>query len=155
MTAERLHTLQPQTRAIIDQVPAASNVEYYAGIVEEHALRRRLLRVGGDLGTYATAMDEPISQVLDRSEQAVFGVSERRIGDGLAPIDPLLGPAIEKAEELNRLGAEVTGVPTGFRDLDRKLAGLHPMNLLIIAAFGINALLLFVPWQGERGSEAK
>ncbi len=119
---------------LIDAVPAASNVEYYAGIVEEHALRRRLMRVGGDLGTYATAMDEPISQVLDRSEQAVFTVSERRIGDGLAPIDPLLGPAIERAEELNRLGAEVTGIPTGFRDLDNKLAGLHPTNLLIIAA---------------------
>ncbi|MDJ0960495.1 MAG: replicative DNA helicase [Acidimicrobiia bacterium] len=119
---------------LIDTVPAASNVEYYAGIVEEHALRRRLMRVGGDLGTFATAMDEPISQVLDRSEQAVFTVSERRIGDGLAPIDPLLGPAIEKAEELNRLGAEVTGIPTGFRDLDNKLAGLHPTNLLIIAA---------------------
>jgi len=119
---------------LIDGVPAASNIEYYAGIVEEHALRRRLMRVGGDIGGFATQMSEPINQVLDRSEQAVFGVSERRVGDGLAPIDPLLGPAIEKAEELNRLGAEITGIPTGFRDLDRKLAGLHPMNLLIVAA---------------------
>ena len=118
---------------LIGAVPTASNVEYYAEIVEEHALRRRLLRVGGDIGTLASSMDQPIVEVLDRSEQAVFAVSERRVGDGLAPIDPLLGPAIEQAEELNRQGLEITGTPTGFRDLDRKLAGLHPTNLLIIA----------------------
>jgi replicative DNA helicase len=119
---------------LIDAVPTASNVEYYAGIVEEHALRRRLLRVGGDIGSLASTMDQPIAEVLDRSEQAVFAVSERRVGDGLALIDPLLGPAIERAEELNRQGLEITGTPMGFRDLDRKLAGLHPTNLLIIAA---------------------
>jgi replicative DNA helicase len=83
--------------------------------------------------------------VLDRSEQEVFLVSERRIGEGLAPIDPLLGPAIEKAEELQRVGSEVTGIPTGYRDLDRKLAGLHDTNLIIIAArpsMGKSALAL-------------
>ncbi len=119
---------------LIDSVPTASNIEYYADIVEEHALRRRLLRTGGDIAGLATTMDDPIGQVLDRAEQSVFAVSERRIGEGLAPIDPLLGPAIERAEELNRLGSEVTGVSTGFRDLDRKLAGLHPANLVVIAA---------------------
>jgi replicative DNA helicase len=120
--------------ALIDAVPTASNVDYYAGIVEEHALRRRLLRVGGHLGGLAGAMEEPISEVLDKAEQAVFAVSERRVGEGLAPIDPLLGPAIEKAEELNRRGDEVTGIPTGYRDLDTKLAGLHPTNFLVVAA---------------------
>jgi replicative DNA helicase len=119
---------------LLDSVPTASNIEHYAGIVEEHALRRRLQRVGGDVTQLATRMDDDIASVLDRAEQSVFAVSERRIGDGLAPIDPLLGPAIERAEELNRRGSEVTGLPTGFRDLDRKLAGLHPSNLLIVAA---------------------
>ena len=118
---------------LINAVPTTSNIEYYAEIVEEYALRRRLLRVGGDIGTLASAMDQPITEVLDRSEQAVFAVSERRVGDGLAPIDPLLAPAIERAEELNRQGLDVTGTPTGFRDLDGKLSGLHPTNLLIVA----------------------
>ena len=119
---------------LIDAVPTASNIEYYAEIVEEHALRRRLMRVGGDIGSLASTMDQPIVNVLDRAEQSVFAVSERRVGDGLAPIDPLLGPAIERAEELNRNGLEITGTPTGFRDLDRKLAGLHPTNLVILAS---------------------
>ncbi|MGD2052273.1 MAG: replicative DNA helicase [Acidimicrobiia bacterium] len=119
---------------VLDSVPTASNVEHYATIVEEHALRRRLMRAGGEVGSLATAVDQPIGDVLDRAEQAVFAVSERRVGDGLELIDPLLGPAIERAEELNRRGADVTGIPTGFRDLDRELAGLHPSNLVVIAA---------------------
>jgi len=79
-------------------------------------------------------MTEPIADVVDRSEQAVYAVAERRVGDGLAPIDSLLGPAIEKAEDLQRRGSEVTGIPTGYRDLDRKLAGLHRTNMIVIAA---------------------
>jgi replicative DNA helicase len=118
---------------LIDAVPTTSNIEHYAAIVEEHALRRRLMRVGGDIGKLATEVDQPISEVLDRAEQSVFAVSEKRVGEGLALIDPLLGPAIERAEELHRSGAEVTGVSTGLRDLDRKLAGLHPSNLIVIA----------------------
>ncbi len=120
--------------ALSDAVPTASNIAHYVAIVEEHALRRRLLRAGGDIGTLATAVDQPIAEVLDLAEQTVYGVAERRVGDGLALIDPLLFPAIERAEELSQLGAEITGIGTGFRDLDRKLAGLHPTNLVIIAA---------------------
>ncbi len=119
---------------LIDQVPTTSNIEHYSAIVEEHALRRRLMRAGGDVVSIATATETAINDVLDQAEQAVFAVAERRVGDGLAPIDPLLGPAIEQAEERNRLGREVTGISTGFRDLDRKLAGLHPTNLVIVAA---------------------
>ncbi len=119
---------------LIDQVPTTSNIEHYSAIVEEHALRRRLMRAGGDVVSIATATETAINDVLDQAEQAVFAVAERRVGDGLAPIDPLLGPAIEQAEERNRLGREVTGISTGFRDVDRKLAGLHPTNLVIVAA---------------------
>ncbi|MDJ0665151.1 MAG: replicative DNA helicase [Acidimicrobiia bacterium] len=118
---------------LIDAVPATSNIEHYAAIVEEHALRRRLLRVGGDIGKLATEVDQPIAEVVDRAEQSVYAVSEKRVGEGLAPIDPLLGPAIERAEELHRHGHEVTGAATGLRDLDRKLAGLHPGNFIVIA----------------------
>mgnify|MGYP001813619923 FL=1 len=119
---------------LIDMVPTTSNMEYYSSIVEEHALRRRLMRVGGDIGVIAGEMTQPIDEVVDKAEQAVFAVAERHVGDGLQAIDDLLGPAIEQAEELQRNGSEVTGVSTGFRDLDRKLAGLHPGNLVVVAA---------------------
>jgi replicative DNA helicase len=130
---------------LIDMVPSTSNAEYYAGIVEEHSLRRRLMRVGGDIGVFATQMAEPIQDIVDKAEQSVFAVAERQVGDGLQVIDDLLGPAIEKAEELQRNGTEVTGISTGFRDLDRKLAGLHPTNFIVIAGrpgMGKSALAL-------------
>jgi len=130
---------------LIDSVPSTSNVQYYASIVEEHSLRRKLMKVGGDIGLIASQMTEPIAQVVDKAEQSVFAVAERQVGDGLQAIDDLLGPAIEKAEELQRSGAAVTGISTGFRDLDKKLAGLHPTNLIIIAArpgMGKSALAL-------------
>ena len=143
---ERMGGIDYLTR-LLDAVPTSSNVDYYAGIVEEHALRRRLMRVGGDIGTIANEMTEPIDDVVDRAEQAVFAVSDRRVGDGLALIDNLLGPAIEKAEDLQRRGGEITGIPTGFRDLDRKLAGLHATNLIVLASrpgMGKTALALNV-----------
>ena len=130
---ERIGGVEFLTR-LLDLVPTASNVDYYAAIVEEHALRRRLMKVGGEIGTIAAQMSEPIDTVVDRSEQAVFAVAERRVGDGLTGIDNLLGPAIERAEELQRIGSDVTGIPTGFSHLDRKLAGLHKTNLVVIAA---------------------
>lgn len=119
---------------LIDAVPATSNIGYYVGIVEEHALRRRLMRVGGEIGTLALDIARPIEDVVDLAEQSVLQVAERQVGDGLGRIDELLGPAIERAEELQRHGSEVTGLSTGFRDLDRKLAGLHPTNLVVVAA---------------------
>ncbi|MEE8457414.1 MAG: replicative DNA helicase [Acidimicrobiia bacterium] len=130
---DRMGGIEALTR-LIDSVPSTSNAEYYAGIVEEHSLRRRLMKVGGDIGIIALNTQDPITDVVDRAEQAVFAVAERHVGDGLQNIDNLLGPAIEKAEELHRNGADVTGISTGYRDLDRKLAGLHPTNLLILAA---------------------
>ena len=130
---DRMGGIETLTK-LIDSVPSTSNVEYYASIVEEHSLRRQLMKVGGDIGVIAGMTNQPIAEVVDRAEQAVFAVADRRVGDGLQVIDDLLGPAIEKAEELQRNGSAVTGISTGFRDLDHKLAGLHPTNLIIIAS---------------------
>ena len=130
---DRMGGIETLTK-LIDSVPSTSNVEYYASIVEEHSLRRQLMKVGGDIGAIAGMTNQPIAEVVDRAEQAVFAVADRRVGDGLQVIDDLLGPAIEKAEELQRNGSAVTGISTGFRDLDHKLAGLHPTNLIIIAS---------------------
>ena len=119
---------------VMDAVPTASNIEYYAGIVEEHGLRRRLISAGGMLGDLAVATDVEIAEVLDRAEQTVFGVAERRVGDGLVAMSPLLHSTLETIEEMEARGTELTGLATGFRDLDRKLGGLQSANLVIVAA---------------------
>lgn len=118
---------------LIDAVPSTSNTEYYAGIVEEHSLRRKMMQVGSVIGQIAQKTAEPIDEVVDQAEQQVFAIAERRVGDGLEEISDYLGAALEEAEERHRSGAEVTGISTGFRDLDRKLAGLHPSNLVVVA----------------------
>ncbi len=119
---------------LMDAVPTASNIEYYAGIVEEHGLRRRLIQAGGFLGDLAVMTDEEISVVMDRAEQTVLGIAERRVGEGLMPMSPLLHGALETIEEMEARGAELTGLATGFRDLDKKLGGLQPANLVVVAS---------------------
>jgi replicative DNA helicase len=119
---------------VMDAVPTASNIEYYAGIVEEHGLRRRLIQAGGVLGDLAVLTDEDISVVLDQAEQTVLHIAERRVGEGLVPMSPLLHGALETIEEMEARGSELTGLPTGFRDLDKKLGGLQPANLVVVAS---------------------
>jgi replicative DNA helicase len=102
--------------------------------VAETATRRRLLRAGSMIGTFAMQTERRIEDVLDAAEAEVFRVAERQVGDGLAPVGPLLQSTLERIEELGARGGEITGLPTGFRDLDRRLAGLQPANLVVIAA---------------------
>ena len=142
---ERLGGVAFLTR-LLDTVPTTSNVDYYAGIVEEHALRRRLMRVGGTIGVIASEMSEPIANVLDRAEQEVFQVAERRVGEGLAAIDPLLGPAIERAEELQRLGSE------DHRHPDRLPGSRHQTRW---APPHESRRHRCAPWNGEDGAGAQ
>jgi replicative DNA helicase len=119
---------------LMDSVPATSNIEYYVDIVDETAARRRLMRAGSEVSQMAMRSDEPIEEVLNAAESEVFKVADRRVGEGLARLGPMLQDTLEKIEELGTRGGDITGVPTGFRDLDKKLAGLHPANLVVIAA---------------------
>ncbi len=119
---------------LMEAVPSTSNIDYYVGIVDETAARRRLLRAGGEVGALALKGDMPIEEVLDSAEAEVFAVADRRIGEGLTPIGPMLNATLERIEELGTTGGDVTGIPTGFLRLDHLLAGLHPANLLVIAA---------------------
>ncbi len=115
-------------------VPTAANVEYYAGIVSEESVRRRLLTAGGEIGQLATSTDQDIDWVIDEAEQAVFRVAERRVGDTLQPISAFIDPTLEKIEEFGNRGGGLVGLPTGFRDLDERLSGLQPENFMVIAS---------------------
>ncbi|HSM02628.1 MAG TPA: replicative DNA helicase [Acidimicrobiia bacterium] len=130
---ERVGGVSAITR-LMESVPSTSNVDYYADIVDETSIRRRLLRAGGEVGTLALKGDLPIENALDSAEAEVFAVAERRVGEGLEPVGPMLKTALERIEALGDAGGAVTGIPTGFHDLDGILAGLHPANLIVVAA---------------------
>ena len=130
---------------LMDAVPATSNVGYYVEIVDETASRRRLMKAGSTVGQLAMQSDRPVDEVLDAAEAAVFAVADRRVGEGLSRLGPLLQETLEKIEEIGTQGGDITGVPTGFNGIDKKLAGLHPANLVVIAArpsMGKSALAL-------------
>jgi len=132
-TLERVGGVSAITR-LMESVPSTSNVDYYAEIVDETSVRRRLLRAGGEVGSIALKGDLPIEQALDSAEAEVFAVAERRVGEGLEPVGPMLKTALEKIEALGDAGGAVTGISTGFHELDGILAGLHPANLIVVAA---------------------
>lgn len=119
---------------LVDVVPVTANVEHYAGIVEENARRRDLIRAGATVTSVAFDLDDAIHSVMDRAEQSVLGVAEKRASQNMLEVGPLFSDVLEQIELLESQGSELTGLPTGFRDLDKKLAGLQRANLVIVAA---------------------
>jgi replicative DNA helicase len=114
--------------------PATSNAARYARIVEEHALLRRLIGVAGEIAEMGYSVPEDIEQVVDAAETLVFGVAQRRTVDTLRPIRDLLEDSLDRLEEMFGRGESITGVPTGYADLDERLAGLQPSNLVVVGA---------------------
>ena len=119
---------------ILDAVPTAANVSYYAAVVEENALRRRMLRAGAEISELALSLDQEIETVIDTAEQKMLAVAEKRVGEGLEPLGELFEGTLKHLEDLEKNDSELTGVSTGLIDLDKKLAGLQKSNLVIIAA---------------------
>jgi replicative DNA helicase len=130
---DKVGGIQYLTR-LVDIVPSTSNVAYYAGIVEEHAKRRDLIRAGASVTDVAFNVDEEIANVLDRAEQAVLAVAEKRASQALLEVGPLFSDVLEHIELMEERGSDLTGLATGYVDLDRKLAGLQPANLVVVAA---------------------
>ncbi len=119
---------------LVDIVPSTSNVVYYAGIVEEHAKRRELIRAGATITDFAFDIDDDITDVVDRSEQAVLGIAEKRASQSLLEVGPMFNEVLEQMELMEQRGSDMIGLPTGFVDLDKLLAGLRPANLVVVAA---------------------
>ncbi|HET7010853.1 MAG TPA: replicative DNA helicase [Anaerolineales bacterium] len=119
--------------ALINNVPTTLHAVAYARLVEESATRRRLLGAANDIARLAYSADATIEDVVNDAEKAVFGVSERRLTHQLAPIRQVLSEFYDRIDYLARHRDETIGVPTGFIDLDRLLAGMQPSDLLIIA----------------------
>ena len=117
-----------------DKVPSAANIAYYARIVREKAVLRSLINVSGEIVSRCYTGQEDIEQFLDEAERLIFDVSEKRIRPAFFKVGDMIMDTIKTVEQLYERKELVTGVPTGFLDLDQKTAGLQPADLVIIAA---------------------
>jgi replicative DNA helicase len=120
--------------SLINNVPSAVYVEHYARIVERTATLRRLIGAASQIAALAQEDAEDVDDIVDRAEQLVFGVSERRVQRDLTPINAIMGQVINRIEYLHRHKGEVLGVPSGFSELDRILGGFQKSDLIVLAA---------------------
>ena len=118
---------------LINNVPTSLHAEAYGRLVEQTAIRRRMLTAANDIAKLAYQEEIGVDQVMDEAEKAIFGVSERRMTRDLQSIQEVLSEYYDRIDQLASRGEEFYGVPTGFIDLDRLLGGLQPSDFLIIA----------------------
>ena len=119
---------------LAEKVPTASNVEYYSKIVSEKSTLRKLIRTSTDIATDAYGETDEVAAVLDRAERSILEVSEKRNRAGFVDITKVLNEAYLSLEERMKNTGEITGIPTGYIDLDRMTSGLHSDELIILAA---------------------
>lgn len=121
-------------RDMITAVPTSANVKYYAEIVSEKALLRRLIKVNEDIAAACYAGKESVEEILENTEKSIFQVLQRRSNEEFVPIKEVVLNALDKIEAASRMKGTVTGMPTGFIDLDYKTSGFQPSDLILIAA---------------------
>ena len=115
-------------------VPSASNVDEYIRIVEEKAIRRRLIETAISIETDGYNWEDSLNELLDKSEKIVMNLSKARSGSEFRPIQEVLFKTQANLEKLSQTKGDITGLATGFYDLDKLTSGLHPSQLIIIAA---------------------
>jgi replicative DNA helicase len=115
-------------------VPAASNVEHYARIVKEMATLRGLIRAGQEIVRLGQEREGEVTDLVDRAEQIVFELGQQKVTSDFSHIQVLLKESFERITHLYEAGAEITGVPTGYKELDLLTSGFQPGNLVILAA---------------------
>jgi replicative DNA helicase len=114
--------------------PAISNAAGYAHIVEEHALLRRLIGVAGEIAELGYSVPDDVTKAVDRAEAMVYDVAQRRVADTIAPVHDLLESSLSRLEQLYDRGESITGLATGYNDLDELLSGLQPSSLVVVGA---------------------
>ena len=118
---------------LLDAVPTAANIEYHANLVLEKATLRRLIEVSTEIAQRGYEANEDSAQLIDRAEELIFSINDPRMKRSFQPLKSLLHDAIGVLEEISERKRPVTGVASGFHDLDRLTAGFQPSDLIIIA----------------------
>ena len=121
-------------RDLVAAVPTSANVRYYAQIVSDKAVMRKLIKMNDELSNICYAGNEPLESVLEKTEKSVFQLLQNRNAGEYVPIRQVVMNALEKVEKASKSKGTVTGIPTGFIDLDYKLSGLQPSDLALVAA---------------------
>jgi replicative DNA helicase len=126
----------PYLHTLISTVPTAANAGFYAGIVAEKALLRRLVEAGTRVVQYGYAGAEgaDVTEIVDRAQAEIYDVTEGRTSEDFVPLEDLLQPTMDEIDAIASNGGLARGVPTGFTDLDEVTNGLHPGQMIIIAA---------------------
>ncbi|HKH90215.1 MAG TPA: DnaB-like helicase N-terminal domain-containing protein, partial [Gemmatimonadaceae bacterium] len=119
---------------LVDAVPTSANVEYHARIVKEKALLRRLIEVSTEIVGEAFRGAQTADELLDIAEQKIFQVAQQRTSEGFSRIKELLWPTMERIEAIHAGGEAITGIASGFADLDELTSGFQPSDLIIVAA---------------------
>jgi replicative DNA helicase len=137
---------------IVESVPTPANAARYAEIVRAKALLREIIDVGSRISADAFQEPEDVDEALDAAEQLIYDVSNRTLREHLAPVSDLAPGALEMIQRLYEQEGQVTGVETGFDDLDRLTTGFHKSDLVILAArpaMGKTALALNAIWHAS------
>jgi replicative DNA helicase len=117
-----------------DFVPTAANISYYARIVREKSILRHLINAATEVATKGYEGRDNVEELLDSAEKVIFDITEQRIKSSFVKIGDMMKDSIKMVEKLFERKTMITGVPTGFKDLDTKTAGLQPSDLIIVAA---------------------
>ena len=121
-------------RDLITTVPTSANIRYYAEIVSDKAVLRRLIKANEEVANACYLEHQPVKEILEESEKKLFNILQRDVSGEYVPIQQIVLEAIDTIEKASRLKGAVTGIPTGFIDLDYKTAGMHNSDLVLIAA---------------------
>jgi replicative DNA helicase len=122
----------PYLHTLISSVPTAANAGYYAKIVQERAILRRLVEAGTRIVQLAYSTGDA-DDVVDQAQAEVYAVTERRASEDYLRLSEIMEGALDEIDAINSRGGQLTGVPTGFADLDQLTNGLHPGQLVIVA----------------------
>lgn len=121
-------------REIIASVPTSANIRYYANIVKEKSMLRQLIKTNEEIAGICYTERETIDEIMNLAEKRIFSLTQSRAAGDFVPINQVVVDAIEKIEAASKAGGSITGIPTGFNDLDLQTAGMQPSDLILIAA---------------------
>ncbi|MCL5411696.1 MAG: replicative DNA helicase [Patescibacteria group bacterium] len=120
--------------SLVNTVPTSAHIEHYASIVKDKATRRRLISASAKITELSFDEVKDVKDLLDESEQNLFGISQEHLKQNFVPIKDALAESFDRLDELHKKAGGLRGVPTGFADLDKKLSGMQESNLIILAA---------------------